>query len=74
MQCDCDDTIDDFKQPSKICNKHFAWLERVIRAEREECAAMALEKRQFDKSGSGEGRLMAERIAGHIRARNNPAT
>jgi len=69
MQCECDDTIDDPKQPSRICSKHFAWLERTVLAEREECAKLC--DAAFNDSRHGlEACSLADHLAGMIRLRS----
>lgn len=74
MQCDCDDTIDDPKRPSKVCNKHFAWLQSVVQSEREEIAALTdawPNAQKYTADRFTYGVQMATELADAIRARSN---
>ena len=59
MQCECDDTIDDPKKPSKICKKHFAWVMYVVAAEREEIAKFVHDRLGAD--GYGVAQMIRDR-------------
>ncbi len=68
MQCDCDDTIDDPMAPSKICKKHFSWVERLVLLEREACALLAEQHTGMWDNAT------AEKIARNIRERSGETT
>lgn len=76
MQCDCDDTIDDPNVPSKICKKHFAWVERLVLLEREECAKVVEDHHagMWMQSTQVYGTCAREDVAKAIRTRTETAT